>query len=165
MKVGDSMSEKTEGSEGAGQFVGFKLADEEYGISILRVQEIIRYESLTGIPQSETFVEGVLNLRGRVIPVIDLRKRFKLPQSNHDVFTRIIVIELEIQVVGIIVDSVTEVRILDRSQINPPPPMGAQVDTRFIDGIGKLEDRLIILLNIDLILNQKEKAVLAEAAV
>jgi len=97
------------------------LSGEEYGIPILQVQEIIRYEKLTHIPQSSEFIEGVLNLRGKVIPVVDLRRRFGLQESDNDNTTRIIVVELADRTTGLIVDAVSEVRNLDKDQINPPP--------------------------------------------
>ena len=154
---GESMSEETDVVRGIRQFVSFILAGEEYGIPILQVREIIRYTSLTRVPRSAAFIEGVLNLRGQVIPVINLRKRFGLPAIEHTSSSRIVVVEVQQQTVGVTVDSVNAVRGIDESQIDPPPPMGTQIDTEFISGMGKLDDRLIILLNLDRAFSTEEK--------
>ncbi|MFH1739991.1 MAG: chemotaxis protein CheW [bacterium] len=158
------ISEESSSKRGTQQFVSFTLTGEEYGIPILRVQEIIRYEKLTRVPQSSEFMEGILNLRGKVIPVIDLRRRFALPATEHEQAARIVVVEVDQQTLGLIVDSVTEVRAIDERQIDPPPPLGSQVHTEFISGMGKLEDRLIILLNMDQAFSSHEKEAIAEAA-
>ncbi|MFH1743168.1 MAG: chemotaxis protein CheW [bacterium] len=156
------MSKETEDRRETRQFVSFNLAGEEYGIPILRVQEIIRYESLTRVPKSAEFVEGVLNLRGQVVPVIDLRRRFDLPTTERDSSSRIVVIEVDEQVIGLIVDSVSEVRTIEAGQIDPPPPLGSQIHTEFISGMGKLDGRLIILLNLDWAFTSDEKENLQE---
>jgi len=148
--------------EGEDQFVSFTLANEEYGIPILRVQEIIRHSEPTRVPRTPDFVEGVLNLRGQVIPVIDLRRRFGLPAGERNRDTRIIVVEAGNQTIGMVVDGVSAVVPIGRRQIEPPPPMGAQVRTDFIVGMGKVEDRLIILLDIDRILTAPEKSAIDE---
>jgi purine-binding chemotaxis protein CheW len=142
------------------QYVSFILADEEYGVPILKVQEIIRYTKLTRVPQSSEFIEGVLNLRGRVIPVLDLRKRFALAQGERDRNSRIVVVEVDNRTVGMIVDGVSEVLQINRGDIEPPPPLGARVKTEFIEGMGKVGDRLMILLDIDRILSTEEKVAL-----
>ncbi len=158
------MKSASESQHAGMQFVSFTLAREEYGIPILRVQEIIRYKKLTRIPQSAEFIEGVLNLRGRVIPVVDLRRRFELPENESDHTARIIVVEIKKEVMGLIVDAVSEVRTLDQDCIDPPPPMGADIDTEFISGMGKLEDRLIILLELDHMFSAREREEIAKTA-
>ena len=158
------MAEAERSMKDTHQFVSFRLSDEEYGIPILRVQEIIRYEELTRIPQSEEFIDGVLNLRGRVVPVIDLRKRFILTDAERNNATRIVVVEIDNQVVGLVVDAVNEVQTIEENQIDPPPPLGTGISAEYIYGMGKIEDRLIILLNIERILKEEEKAAMAEAA-
>ncbi len=158
------MAETERGMQDTHQFVSFRLSNEEYGIPILRVQEIIRYEELTRIPQSEEFIDGVLNLRGRVVPVIDLRKRFTLTDAERNNATRIVVVEIDNQVVGLIVDAVNEVQTIEENQIDPPPPLGTGISAEYIYGMGKIDDRLIILLNIERILKEEEKAAMAEAA-
>jgi purine-binding chemotaxis protein CheW len=157
-----TMEQKVEGavSSDERQYVSFILADEEYGVPILKVQEIIRYTKLTRVPQSSEFIEGVLNLRGRVIPVLDLRKRFALAQGARDRNSRIVVVEVDNRTVGMIVDGVSEVLQINRGDIEPPPPLGARVKTEFIEGMGKVGDRLMILLDIDRILSTEEKVAL-----
>lgn len=157
------MSKISEILEENDQFVSFIVAEEEYGIPITKVREIIRYEKLTHVPQSAEFIEGVLNLRGRVIPVMDLRKRFCLSQKAHDRTTRIIVVEIGRLAMGITVDSVTEVRTIPARCIDSPPVMGMHVDREFIVGMGKLEDRLVILLDLERILSACEKESLCDA--
>lgn len=138
------------------QIVTFKIGKEEFSVDILKVQEIIRIIEITRVPRSPEFVEGVINLRGKVIPVIDLRKRFGLSKIGHDHDTRIIVVESTGRTVGMIVDSVSEVLRLNASTVEPPPEIVGSIDSEYIDGVGKLEDRLIILLNIDKVLSPKE---------
>lgn len=138
------------------QLVTFRLASEEYGLPITKVQEINRLVPVTKLPQTPAFMEGIINLRGRIIPVIDLRKRFEMPVSAHDDDTRIIIVEINGQVVGVTVDAVTEVIRLSTANIEPPPSTVA-VDSRYINGVGKIDDRLIILLDIDNVLTDQEE--------
>ena len=131
------------------QLVTFKLDVEEFGIDILRVQEIIRIMNITKVPNSPEFVEGVINLRGRVIPVINLRRRLMLPTIEKDNKTRVIVVELSGKTVGFIVDEVNEVLRIPKSITEPPPEMTAGIDSDYITSVGKLEDKLLILLDIE----------------
>ncbi|MBC8014820.1 MAG: chemotaxis protein CheW [Sporomusaceae bacterium] len=138
------------------QLVTFRLANEEYGLPITKVKEINRLVPVTKLPQTPSFMEGIINLRGRIIPVIDLRKRFEMPITAHDDDTRIIIVEINGQTVGVTVDAVTEVVRLSTAQIEPPPATVA-VGSQYIDGVGKIEDRLIILLHIDKVLTEQEE--------
>ena len=140
------------------QMVTFKIGEEEFGVDILRVQEIIRIMEITRVPKAPHFVEGVINLRGRVIPIIDLRRRFGLTAREHDKDTRIIVIEINKMIVGFVVDAVHEVLRIPADTVEPPPPavMGG-VDSEYIKGVGKLDDRLLILLDLDRLLSQEEQ--------
>ena len=140
------------------QMVTFKIGEEEFGVDILRVQEIIRIMEITRVPKAPHFVEGVINLRGRVIPIIDLRRRFGLTAREHDKDTRIIVIEINNMIVGFVVDAVHEVLRIPADTVEPPPPavMGG-VDSEYIKGVGKLDDRLLILLDLDRLLSQEEQ--------
>ncbi len=142
------------------QIVTFKVGDEEFSVSILKVQEIIRMSEITKVPKSPDFVEGVINLRGRVIPVIDLRKRFGLALVERGNEARTIVVDCAGKVVGLIVDSVTEVLRIPSSTIEPPPDIVGGVDSEYIDGVGKLESRLLILLNLDKVLTLNEQEAL-----
>ena len=146
------------------QLVSFTLGDEEFGVDILKVQEINRVIEITKIPKSPEFVDGVVNLRGKVIPVISLRKRFGLPEKEDDKSTRIVVVEIGGKIVGFMVDSVSEVLRIPASTIEPPPPLVAGIDAEYIEGVGKLEDRLLILLDLDKILSSSEFNQLKRAA-
>ena len=150
-------SSSSEASNELLQLVGFQLGNEEYGIDILKVQEINRIAEITRIPQSPDFVEGVINLRGNVIPIIDLRKRFNMPEREHDKQTRIVVGEIEGRTVGLIVDAVSEVIRLPLNTIEPPPPIVSDEHSAYISGVGKLDDRLLMLLDIDKILTGPDK--------
>ncbi|GAB6886666.1 chemotaxis protein CheW [Desulfothermus okinawensis JCM 13304] len=140
------------------QLVSFKLGDEEFGVDIMQVQEIIRMQNITSVPNAPDFVEGVINLRGRVIPIIDLRKRFGLEEKSHDKATRIIVVKVEEITVGLVVDEVSEVLRIPIDTVEPPPPIVAGVESEYIKGVGKLEDRLLILLDLTKTLSKEEKA-------
>jgi len=151
----DSALAKTDGS--LLQLVTFKVAEEEFGLEILKVQEIIRTMEITKVPRSPAFVEGVINLRGKVIPIIDLRRRFGLDTRAHDQQTRIVVIELGQMIVGFVVDSVSEVLRIPAATVEPPPPIVAGIDSEYINGVGKLPDRLLILLDLDKLLTADER--------
>jgi purine-binding chemotaxis protein CheW len=144
------------------QLVTFSIGDEEFGVEILKVQEINRMMEITRVPKAPDFVEGVINLRGRVIPVIDLRKRFGLESKVHDKDTRIIVIEINKMIVGFVVDAVSEVLRIPADTVEPPPPVVAGLDSEYISGVGKLEDRLLILLDLDRLLTRQEKSQLSQ---
>ncbi len=131
------------------QLVTFSTGDEEFGVDILRVQEIIRTMAITKVPKAPEFVEGVINLRGKVIPIIDLRRRFGLQSKEHDKHTRIIVIEINTMIVGFVVDSVSEVLRIPASTVEPPPPVVAGLESEYISGVGKLEDRLLSRADIE----------------
>ncbi len=139
------------------QLVSFKIGNEEFGVNILNVQEINKMTQITKVPNAPEFVEGVINLRGRVIPVINLRTRLKLEKKEPDKDTRIIVVDIEKNTVGFIVDGVSEVLRIPVSITEPPPEIVAGVDSEFIKSVGKLEDRLLILIDLDKILTVTEK--------
>ena len=138
------------------QLVTFKIGDEEFGVDILKVQEIIRMMPITKVPNAPPFVEGVLNLRGKVIPVIDMRKRFGLRAAERDSQTRIKVMDLQGQVVGFVVDAVSQVLRIKESTVEPPPAVVAGIGAEYMKGVGKLEDRLLILLDLDKLLNPQD---------
>ncbi len=142
------------------QLVTFSIGEEEFGVDILKVQEIIRTMEITKVPRAPDFVEGVINLRGKVIPIIDLRRRFGLESRSHDKHTRIIVIEINNMIVGFVVDSVSEVLRIPANTVEPPPPVVAGLESEYISGVGKLEDRLLILLDLDRLLSNEEQQML-----
>ncbi|HOS92992.1 MAG TPA: chemotaxis protein CheW [Armatimonadota bacterium] len=148
------------------QLVVFGLADESYGVHVLAVEEIIRLQEITAIPHAPDFVEGVINLRGRVIPVLDLRKRFGLPPAEATKSTRIVVVEASGMTVGLVVDSVDEVRNLPTDTIEPPSPIVTTVDSDFLMGVGKLpagggQEQLVILLDLDRVTSVAERQALS----
>lgn len=145
------------------QLVVFKLGNEDYGLPIHKVQEINRMVPITRLPNTPDFMEGIINLRGRVIPVVNLRKRFGLPAKSDEDATRIIIVDIDGQTVGVVVDAVNEVIQMPGASIEPPPPTFI-LDARFIEGIGKLENSLIILLDIDQVLTSQETIELKQVA-
>lgn len=155
---------KTKENQELLQLVSFKIGNEEFGIDILKVQEIIRLMTITEVPNSPVFVEGVINLRGRVIPVIDLRIKLGMDKLEHNSSTRIIVVEINSTTVGFIVDAVSEVLRIPRSITEPPPSIVAGIDSDFITAVGKLEDRLIILLELEKVLSVSEENELGKVA-
>ncbi|WP_297045598.1 chemotaxis protein CheW [uncultured Desulfovibrio sp.] len=143
------------------QLVTFSIGEEEFGVNILKVQEIIRTMEITKVPRAPEFVEGVINLRGKVIPIIDLRRRFGLAPKAHDKNTRIIVIEINNVIVGFVVDAVSEVLRIPASTVEPPPPVVAGVESDYISGVGQLQDRLLIMLDLDKLLSSEDMEMLS----
>jgi purine-binding chemotaxis protein CheW len=138
----------------AGKYLTFVLAGEEYGLEILKVREIIGLMSITAVPRTPEFVKGVINLRGKVIPVIDLRLKFAMDEAEHTEETCIIVVQVDSIEVGVLVDKVSEVLDIDGGDIEDAPSFGTEVDTEFILGMGKANDRVTILLDIARVLTQ-----------
>ncbi len=147
------------------QLVVFELANEHYGLDISAVEGIIKMQAITKMPQAPSFVEGVTNLRGTVVPVIDLRKRFGLATLDHTKDTRIVVVYMDKTKIGMIVDGVSEVLRIPEESIEPTPPMVSNVNTAFIRGIAKLEQRLVTLLDLSKVLSLDEQAALFKSAV
>ena len=153
-----------------GKYLTFILGHEEYGIEILKVQEIIGMMEVTAVPKAPPFIRGIINLRGNVIPVVDLRKKFEMPMKENSEKTCVIVVNVSVGegaktvTMGIIVDEVSEVLDISSEKIDPAPDFGAAVDTRFILGIGKLEKKVAILLDIDKVLKPAEISALTATA-
>lgn len=147
-----------------GKYLTFSLAQEQYGIGILKIKEIIGMMPITTVPRTPVFVRGVINLRGKVIPVIDLRLKFDMEKSDYDERTCIIVVEIDSDemtvLMGIIVDSVSEVLNIQESDIEPTPGFGTTLDTDYILGMAKMDGGVKILLDIDKVLNTKEIKIL-----
>ena len=146
------------------QLVSFMIQNEEFAIDILFVQEINRMLQITKVPNAPAFVSGVVNLRGRVIPVIDLRTKLGIEVKKHDKNTRIVVVEVKEKTVGFIVDAVKEVLRIPASITEPPPELVTGINSEFIMAVGKLEDRLITLIDIEKILSNSEAKSLSEVA-
>ncbi|MCF6227776.1 MAG: chemotaxis protein CheW [Planctomycetes bacterium] len=145
-------SNKTEDAGPSNQYLTFSLGEEEYGLDILRVQEIIGYVDPTPIPGMPEFVTGVVNLRGLIIPVVDARAMFRMPVGEYSKFSAIIVVDAGENKTGIIVDTVTDVFSISQSNIKPPPGFAGPIRTDCISGLGQRDDRLIILLEVDQLL-------------
>lgn len=140
------------------QLATFKIGSEEFGVDILTVREINRMVEITRIPQAPHYVEGVINLRGKVIPIIDLRKRFGLDIKENDKNTRIVVVDISGSTMGMVVDSVSEALRLPANTIEPPPEIVTGVNSEFIKGVAKLEDRLLIFLDLSKVIDVSEIA-------
>lgn len=138
------------------QLVGVKLGDEEYAIDVLKINTIIRSIEITIVPRMESYILGVMNLRGKVVPVIDLRVRFNLAKNDFDKATRIIVVNINNENIGFVVDEVTEVMRIKRSMVEPTPPLVGSIGQEYILGICKYDSRLIMLLDIDRVINESE---------
>lgn len=151
--------------ERGGKYLTFFLAGEEYGLEILTVQEIIGMMDITPVPRTPEHIRGVLNLRGKVIPIIDLRLKFDMPSAERTSETCIIVVEANSMQTGIVVDQVSEVLAIPAEEIEDPPAFGSEVRTDFILGIGKAAGRVKLLLDIDRVLSGSELASLAGAGV
>lgn len=146
------------------EYLTFTLGDEEYGVDILKVQEIRGYDTVTKIPDAPAFIKGVINLRGTIVPVVDLRIKFHLGTADYNQFTVMIILNIEKRVVGVVVDSVSDVMHLSAENIRPAPEFGGAMDTRFITGLGTLEDRMLILVDIEKLLRSEDMALLPATA-
>ncbi|MFB6357062.1 MAG: chemotaxis protein CheW [bacterium] len=153
---GQNSDDRSFDMELAGKYLTFNLKEEKYGISIRPIDDIIEFQEYTEVPQTSDYLQGVINLRGSVVPVIDLRKKFGMEEEEYDRKTCIIVVTIEDMQTGIIVDFVNEVLELSDGEIDPAPSMGHQIRQEFIAGMGKRGDDVIILLDLDNILAEEE---------
>lgn len=160
----DILNLQLTGSENEEQLIVFTVGDEEYGLNVLKVQEIIRYVKPTKIPHTTDYVEGVINFRGEVIPVVNLRKRFALPLREQDDYSVIIVIESDGKITGLTVDSVSDILNLPEDKIQETPEFASREKTKFLRAMGKIGSRLILLLDLEKIidLEKEEEEALAE---
>ncbi|MCC2643183.1 MAG: cheW [Nitrospira sp.] len=140
------------------QFVICRIGNEEFAVDVLSVQEINRIVEVTRVPKTPPYVEGVINLRGRIIPVLDLRKLFGLTGAKRTTNTRIVVVSVQARLVGLVVDSVEEVLRVPKSAIEPPPSVGTMAGAEFTQGVGRIEDRLLILVDLNRLLLAREAA-------
>ena len=141
-------------ANGISQFLTFALNDQEFGIEILRVQEIKNFSRVTPIPNMPECIKGVINLRGTVVPIVDLRKKFNMPTAEYNQFTVIIVVNVGTKIMGLVVDAVSDVLNVGEESIEKTPDLGA-IDTSFITGLAKSGDRLVALLNIEYLLGDQ----------
>ena len=138
------------------QFLTFQLGEELYGVDILRVQEIKGYTAVTKIPNTPAHIKGVLNLRGTIVPIVELRTKFGMQTIDYTMFTVIVVVVVREKIMGLVVDAVSDVLNIDKKDIQPPPQFGAKVDVSFLNGIGKSGDKLIALLDMDRLLSDDD---------
>ena len=154
-----TVTESTASSGAAGgEFLTFTLGEEEYGMDILKVQEIRGYDAVTVIANTPEFIKGVINLRGIIVPIVDLRIKFHLGKISYDQFTVVIILNLGHRVVGIVVDSVSDVLSLTPEQIKAAPSLSATLDTRYIIGLGTVDERMLILVDIERLMSSNEMA-------
>jgi purine-binding chemotaxis protein CheW len=159
----DALSSQISFATDGSQYLTFTLGYEEYGVEILKVQEIKGYSAITPIPSTPPSLKGVMNLRGTIIPVVDLRAKFGMAEAEYNQFTVIIVVTVGAKIMGLVVDAVSDVLNIPRADIQETPDFGAQVDARFINGMAKAGDKLVVLLDIDKVLSGEELAALGSA--
>jgi purine-binding chemotaxis protein CheW len=157
----DTLSSQIGFATDGSQYLTFTLGQEEYGVEILKVQEIKGYSAITPIPNTPRYLKGVMNLRGTIIPVVDLRSKFSMPETPYTQFTVIVVVTVGTKIMGLVVDAVSDVLNIRSQDIQETPDFGAQVDARFISGLAKTGDKLVVLLDIDKTLGGEELGALA----
>jgi purine-binding chemotaxis protein CheW len=151
------MAQVTQGSH---EYLTFTLGTEEYGIEILKVQEIRGYDAVTKIANSPEFIKGVVNLRGTIVPIVDMRIKFNLGNADYNEFTVVIILNVAGRVVGMVVDSVSDVIALTGEQIRPAPDFSSTFDTKYITGLGTLEERMLILVDIEKLMSASDMALI-----
>lgn len=144
------------------EFLTFNLGDEHYGLNIMVVKEIRGYEAVTRIANAPDFIKGVINLRGEIVPIVDLRIKFKVGQATYDDFTIVIVLQVQQRMVGIVVDAVSDVLKLDEQDIRPAPEFGVAFDSKYLLGLAALADRMVILVDIEELISRNELALFDE---
>lgn len=150
------------GTKGASEYLTFTLGNEEYGIDILKVQEIRGYDTVTHIANAPEFIKGVINLRGVIVPIVDMRIKFRVGEPTYNAFTVVIIMNVLGRVIGMVVDGVSDVMALAPEQIKPAPEMGAALDTHYITGLGTLNDQMLILVDIEKLMGSEEMQVMEQ---
>jgi purine-binding chemotaxis protein CheW len=162
--MNEATIEKINRDGGVQQFLTFALGAEEYGVEILKIQEIKGFSTITPLPNAPVFIKGVLNLRGTIVPIVDLRKKFSLPEVELTKFTVIVVVQVQGKIIGFIVDAVSDVLNVARDDIQPTPELYGQVDISFVNGLARTGEKLVILLDIEKVLTTVEAATVVQAA-
>jgi purine-binding chemotaxis protein CheW len=147
-----------------GEYLTFTLGREEYGMDILKVQEIRGYDAVTHIANTPAYIKGVINLRGIIVPILDLRLKLNLEKAQYDQFTVVIILNVDARTVGVVVDGVSDVLALTAGKIRPAPEFGAGIDTRYVTGLGAIDDRMLILLDVQQLISAGEIDLLEKAA-
>lgn len=148
----------------AGEYLTFLLGSEEYGLEILKVQEIRGYDAVTQIANTPEFIKGVVNLRGKIVPIVDLRIKFNLGKAEYNEFTVVIILNLHERIVGIVVDGVSDVIAISDEQIRDVPSLVTSIDTKYIVGLATVEEKMLILVDIEQLMSSREMALLDEVA-
>jgi purine-binding chemotaxis protein CheW len=146
------------------EVLSFRLGNEEYGINILKVQEIRGYDAVTHIANSPDFIKGVVNLRGVIVPIVDMRIKFDVGTPTYDQFTVVIILNIGSHVIGMVVDSVSDVITLAQEQIKSAPEMGTALNTDYLIGLGTVDERMLILVDIDKLMSSAEMGLIAKIA-
>lgn len=162
--IASSMVDKNARSEASREILVFLLGDEEYGVDILKVQEIRGYDKVTPIPSAPDYLKGVLNLRGVIVPIVDLRVKFRLADIRYDQFTVVVILRIASRVIGLVVDGVSDVIGLTASEVKEAPSLGSVVDSSFISGLATQDDRMVLLLDIEKLLSTGELNLLNHVA-
>jgi purine-binding chemotaxis protein CheW len=152
-----------DGAAGAREYLTFRLDKEEYGIDILKVQEIRGYEAPTRVANAPNFIKGVVNLRGTIVPIVDMRLKFNCAQADYDSFTVVIILNLRSRIVGIVVDSVSDVMELPPESLKAAPDVDSVIDSGSVVGLGSLGDRMLILLDIERLMSGSDMGLMSEA--
>lgn len=147
----------------AGEYLTFVLGDEQYGIEILKVQEIRGYDAVTQIANTPAFIKGVVNLRGKIVPIVDLRIKFNLGKVDYDEFTVVIILNLAGRIVGIVVDGVSDVKALKEEQLREVPSLVTSIDTKYIVGLATVEEHMLILVDIERLMSSQEMQLIDSA--
>ncbi|MBB3118120.1 chemotaxis protein CheW [Pseudoduganella violacea] len=158
-----SQDAQVQSTGAAAEYLAFTLGQEEYGIDIQKVSEIRSYETPTRIANAPEFVKGVVNLRGLIVPIVDMRIKFNLGTPNYNQFTVVIILNIGSRVVGMVVDSVSDVTTLEPEQIKAAPEMGSTINTEHIVGLGTLEERMLILVDIDKLMSSEDMGLIESA--
>ena len=148
----------------AREYLTFRLGQEEYGLNILNVQEIRGYDSVTKIANSPAFLKGVINMRGVIVPIIDMRIRFNLGEATYNEFTVVIILNIGARVIGMVVDGVSDVTSLQNDQVRPSPDFGAVLDTAYINGLATVDERMIIVIDIEKLMTSEDMGLVDQAA-
>lgn len=147
---------------GGSQYLTFTLGHEEYAVDILKVQEIRGYDAVTAIANAPSFIKGVINLRGVIVPIVDMRIKFNVGQATYNEFTVVIILNVLNRIVGIVVDGVSDVITLGSDQMKPSPEFGSTLDTKYIMGLGTVDERMIILVNIEKLMSSRDMELMEE---
>ncbi len=163
----ETVSELTEDEvigQSTNEFLTFRLGGEEYGMDILKVQELRGYEAITQIANAPEFIKGVVNLRGIIVPIVDMRIKFQLGDATYDQFTVVIILNVVGRVMGIVVDGVSDVISLNQNQMRPTPEFGSAIDTEFIMGLGTVNERMLILVDIEKLMGSTDMGLIDQVA-